>query len=120
MRVIYLGENMESFVRRLFRKYEDGKVQRGVLFFSWKPTLLTSDFDLLSVLLPDCNGDSFCNYESGKVEKFAWKRLKEGAKLAFEVIKRISNLKQKFKLKYWILFRLHFRFPLHLRSTSPS
>jgi hypothetical protein len=85
VRVIYIGPHLDPFVRHLLQKYESSGEQRGVLFFAWKPTLLTTELDLISVSLPACNGDSFCNYESGKLEKVVWSKLKEGAKFAHEV-----------------------------------
>ncbi len=88
VRVIWLGPNLEGFVRHLVSKYQSrGSQNRGVMFFSWDPTLLTSEFelDLISVSFPTCTGGVHCRYESLRLEKFVSTRLKEGAKPAYEV-----------------------------------
>lgn len=88
IRVIWLGPNLEGFVRHLVSKYRASGTSlqnKAVMFFSWDPTLLTSELDLISISFPTCTGGVHCRYESLRLEKFVSSRLKEGAKPAYEV-----------------------------------
>lgn len=86
VKVIWLGPNFESFIHHLVSKYERTQSQnRAVMFFSWDPTLLTSELDLISISFPTCTGGVHCRYESLRLEKFVSSRLKDGAKPAYEV-----------------------------------
>jgi hypothetical protein len=93
VKVVWIGHYLSTFVRHLNSKYKSNGERQGVMFFSWKPTVLTTELNLVSVNFPACNSkESFCNYESQKVEKIVWSKLEEGAKLAFEVSLSTSSL----------------------------
>lgn len=88
VQVLWLGPNLDFFVKSLVAKYElrSGNRRRAVMFFSWKPMVLTLEFDTISVAFPPCDHDQFC-YESRSLEKVVSSKLKEGAKTAYEVSK---------------------------------
>lgn len=89
VQVLWLGPNLSSFVKSLVSKYElrSGNRRRAVMFFSWKPTILTMEFSSISISFPSCDLDQFCTYESRSLEKVVSSKLKEGAKTAYEVSK---------------------------------
>lgn len=92
VRVIWLGPHLEGFVRHLVAKYKENPAsQRAVMFFSWDPTRLTSELDLISISFPSCTGGVHCRYESLRLEKFVSSRLKKGAEPAYEVIKLLAQ-----------------------------
>ncbi|CAL8112812.1 unnamed protein product [Orchesella dallaii] len=99
--VIWLGPNLESFVRHLVSKYQQPEglttTNRAVMFFSWDPTRLTSELDLISISFPTCTGGVHCRYESLRLEKFVSSKLKLGAKLAFEAAHRLSITYEEYK-----------------------
>jgi hypothetical protein len=94
--VLWLGPNLDSFIKSLVSKYEirSGNSRRAVMFFSWKPTILTKEFDTISISFPPCDHDQFCTYESRSLEKVVSSKLKEGAKTAYEVSRQF-NAKEK-------------------------
>ncbi|OXA51550.1 Gamma-aminobutyric acid type B receptor subunit 1 [Folsomia candida] len=91
VQVLWLGPNLDFFVKSLVAKYElrSGNRRRAVMFFSWKPMVLTLEFDTISVAFPPCDHDQFC-YESRSLEKVVSSKLKEGAKTAYEAVHRLS------------------------------
>ena len=92
--VMWLGPNLDGFVRHLVAQYREVERRsantlstRAVLFFSWSPSILTTALGpSVSVAFPPCaSHDTFCFYESHHLKKVVSSTLKKGAAAAYEV-----------------------------------
>ena len=88
---MWLGPNTDHVVRLFLNDRARLQAGKSVVFFAWKPSTITEQGQLVSLLFPQCDthaddyDDVRCAYEFQRFEKIAWTHVARGAPLAFEV-----------------------------------